>query len=586
MQRNLLELTAPNTQALNLMRLPTPPTSATMESAAVAAAASANATPIILQTQLLFQAAASSPTPALLNLSATLNRVTTQTSQHSPQVATSLTSLAATASPLSTTTAGFLTCPNTNGATALSATIGPPTPLADDLPSSLHFKSAHQPLDNSATTSPQIVVGVPRVVNSANTMPSAQSQAAAPVAPPQMQDVNIQTDTPVCSEDENSSCPLNSTTTATTGAAGNATSTEHCTTAQCTPPLTQNDELYHDTEAQQPLELTKPLATNIILHRATTPFVESSCQSLSEERSGSLKSPLRQQNSAYHNEIYGEDRKVNEERLDHVPMSLTPTISSSTTTPHTRQPEDMTGLELLSNISASTLAKTATIRVKQEPLDAVSEANMCHHLAASEPHPVRESNSCHLESHLSEQQNSLILHPENLPTPASPQPPHSPSLSHPVMSSHSPINNIAPNEDVEPLGGLKLLCALAEQRIHEEEVQSTNMNATNGLFRTTAASSPHNFSCASFAQNAFIKPCPTATRSLLPWTAQIYVSFTGNRNCPRPVLPVAPASQLTYQKPFQKVQLNGRNTNIPNILQNLHHRLSQRLWYQCSQCQQ
>ncbi|XP_065369640.1 protein winged eye isoform X2 [Calliphora vicina] len=495
---NLLELSAPNTQALNLMRLPTPPTSATMESAAAASAAAA---PSHLSTQLLFQTATPSPTPTLLNLSATLNRVTpAQSSQSSPNVTTTLTSLANTSTSLnSTTSGGFLTCPHPAG-TTLSSSIGPPTPLADDMPA-LHFKTTTQHMDTSS--SPQIVMGVPRVVNPAlpNTMPS---QAHPATAAPQMQDVNIQTDTPVCSEDENSSCNLNTTTTQCNGGSSSSANTEQCTTAQCTPPLTQNDELYHDSEAQQPLELTKSTPPNNC-HRAETPLVESSYQLLRpEEQMPLLKSPIKQQTAAQLNEAIEEQHHALPlHDHDHQQsFSLTATITSSTATPHTN-PEDLTGLELLSNISTSTLAKTVNIRVKQEPLDAVNESTMCH-LAAPEQHPVMELNSSHLETHLSEQHNSLILHADNLPTPASPRP-QSPS-QHLVIASHSPVANLAQSEDVEPLGGLKLLCALAEQRIQEEEeVQSTTMNAANGIFRPASTNSPHHFN-ASFTQNAFVKP--------------------------------------------------------------------------------
>ncbi|KAI8124681.1 Protein winged eye [Lucilia cuprina] len=501
---NLLELSAPNTQALNLMRLPTPPTSATIESAAVAAAVSAAATPSHLSTQLLFQTATPSPTPTLLNLSATINRVTAaQSSQNSPNVTTTLAPLANTSSPLnSTTTGGYINCPNT-GSTTLTANIGPPTPLADDMPV-MQFKTNTHHLDNS--TSPQIVVGVPRIVNPAlpNSITTSQTHTSAS-APPQMQDVNIQTDTPVCSEDENSSCPLNSTT-ACNGVA-NSAATEQCTTAQCTPPLTQNDELYHDSEAQQPLELTKPSPHNNNCHRAETPLVESSSQLLrSEEQMPILKSPIKQQTAAQLNETIEEQQQHNLPPNEQQQHSLTPTITSSTATPHTN-PEDLTGLELLSNISTSTLAKTVTIRVKQEPLDTINESTMCH-LTAAEQQPMMESNSNHMDPQLSDQPNPMILHADNFPTPPSPQP-QSPTLTqHHVMSTHSPVANLAPSDDVEPLGGLKLLCALAEQRIQEEEeVQSTSMNnAANGIFRPpTANSSPQHFS-SSFTQNSFVKP--------------------------------------------------------------------------------
>ncbi|TMW47682.1 hypothetical protein DOY81_007230 [Sarcophaga bullata] len=494
---NLLELSTPTTQALNLMRLPTPPTSATIESAAVAAAVSASGTPSQLSTQLLFQTATPSPTPTLLNLSATLNRVTSANTVHQQNSSgtTTLTPLGGgNTTPLTTTTAnGFLNCPSTGG-TTLTASIGPPTPLGDDI-AGLHFKTQHM----DAASSPQIVVGVPRIVNPAlpNNMPSSQASA------PQMQDVNIQTDTPVCSEDENSSCPLNSSQC--NGANISTNSTEQCTTAQCTPPLTQNDELYHDTEAQQPLELTKPTPTSH-QNRSETPQVESSSQ-LPLEEAIVNKSPIKQQPLCAVNDTFRTEKASEETNQVNV-ASTTPAISSSTT-----NPEDMTGLELLSNISTSSLAKTATIRVKQEPPDTLNDLNMCHLNANSDQHIGMELNSSHLDSsHLNDQQNSLILRAENLPTPPSPAP--STATQQPILSPQSPPANITQSEVVEPLGGLKLLCALAEQRIQEEEeVQSTTMNAsgTSSLFRPLPANSPHNFN-STFGQNAFVKSCcPTSS---------------------------------------------------------------------------
>ncbi|KAL9896076.1 BAH domain and coiled-coil containing protein winged eye isoform 2-T2 [Glossina fuscipes fuscipes] len=459
---NLLELSSP-AQALNLMRLPTPPTSATMESAAVAATAA----PQHLQPQLLFQTAGSSPTPALLNLSATLNRVT---GSHSsvPTTLTSNTNIGSMQTGSLNSNVNFLNS-NQNSTSTLTTTVGPPTPLADD--TAINFKTS-----NLEATS-QIVVGVPRVVT--QTLPSVPTITA-----PQMQDVNIQTDTPVCSEDENSTCPLvmqqHQQQQQEQQITVSSITAEVCSTGNCTPPQLQADEIYHDTDAQQPLELIKG---QTVLE--TPPQVESSTNVSTEV----LVSKIAGNNSEQPTVI---DEKCNENRPPTPPIS-----SSSAPLPPSQStnPEDLTGLELLSNISTSSLVKPGTIRVKQEPLDHVHEGTAGHVV----PDQSLMDSNCQQAEHRQQQQQSHAF----LPPSTSPH-----SLSNPLP--HQDNNNLpppshqAPHNVVEPLGGLKLLCALAEQRIQEEEeVQSSGLNSssTNGMFQQPI-SSPHSFS-TSFAQASF-----------------------------------------------------------------------------------
>uniref|UniRef100_A0A1A9ZHM4 BAH domain-containing protein n=1 Tax=Glossina pallidipes TaxID=7398 RepID=A0A1A9ZHM4_GLOPL len=389
---NLLELSSP-AQALNLMRLPTPPTSATMESAAVAAAAA----PQHLQPQLLFQTAGSSPTPALLNLSATLNRVT---GSHS-SVPTTLTSNANITSMQTgslNSNVNFLNT-NQNSTSTLTTTVGPPTPLADD--TAINFKTS-----NLEATS-QIVVGVPRVVT--QTLPTVPTITA-----PQMQDTVLE----------------------------------------------------------------------------TPPQVESSTNVSAEV----LASKIAGNNSDQPTVI---EEKCNENRPPTPPIS-----SSSAPLPPSQStnPEDLTGLELLSNISTSSLVKPGTIRVKQEPLDHVHEGTAGHVVPDQS---LMDSNCQILDSQQAEHRQQQQQSHAFLPPSTSPH-----SLSNPLP--HQDNNNLpppshqAPHNVVEPLGGLKLLCALAEQRIQEEEeVQSSglNSNSNNGMFQQPI-SSPRSFS-TSFAQASF-----------------------------------------------------------------------------------
>ncbi|XP_030369613.1 protein winged eye isoform X2 [Scaptodrosophila lebanonensis] len=324
---NLLELQASSAQhALNLMRLPTPPTSATIESA------------LSQQPhQILFQTGAASlptpttsigpptPTPALLNLS-----------MHS---ATSL--------PTPTTS------------------IGPPTPgPAPCDEAALNFK-LHTPL------TPQTP---PRLVVSSGNPPSAVTSLM-----PQMQDVNIQTDTPVCSEDENSSCPLK---------------------------VQETDA----DAAQQPLELTKQPSEHV---------TECHNQASNSPSAAAFSSSI---------------EPVHKEALPTQMQPLQSVQQSAKLSPPQAAAEDLTGLELLSNISTNS---TPLVRVKQEPME-----------------------------HAEQLEHALV--PSAVMTTRRLTPP-------PPVQVTTAIDVVAPSE---PLGGLKLLCALAEQRIQEEEVQGSSLFAT------------------------------------------------------------------------------------------------------------
>ncbi|XP_023164580.2 protein winged eye isoform X2 [Drosophila hydei] len=286
-------------QALNLMRLPTPPTSATMEP---------TATPLSqpLPHQILFQTAPSTPTPALLNLS-----------MHSASA-----------------TAGIVA----------------DTPTSCD-EAALNYK-LHAPLT-----------------------PQTPPRLGAATLLPQMQDVNIQTDTPVCSEDENSSCPLKAT--------------QEVCESQLPLELTKPSEPHnaHNNQANQPNEC----------HTQTSP---SDIISASANASFSVSEPTE------------------------VPIEQLP-VPQQQQQQHQQQqtaPEDLTGLVLLSNISTNS---TPLLRVKQEPVE--------HHESA----------------------------PAQMTVP-------------PVEST--PMQQLMDVERTqsEPLGGLKLLCALALQ----EEVQGSSLFAT------------------------------------------------------------------------------------------------------------
>ncbi|XP_020799641.1 protein winged eye isoform X7 [Drosophila serrata] len=296
-----LEATRDKEQALNLMRLPTPPTSATMEPSTLG-----HATPH----QLFQSVPITTSTPALLNLS-----------MHGS---------------------------------------GGQLPVATPLPAvcdeaALNYK-LHAPL--TPQTPPRIA--------------EISAPGSTPLLP-QMQDVNIQTDTPVCSEDE--SFPG--------------------------PPKPQESVAEANPTAAtliQPLELTKPSEASHTqpneCHTQTEP--SDILPSASQAESAEQTSP------------------------EPIEMSSQATQAAQTA------PEDLTGLELLSNISTNS---TPLVRIKQEPVE---------HVEPPQPQLVEVA---------SEEPPLTMQQIEPAPTP-------------------------------EPLGGLKLLCALAEQRIQEEEeVQGSSLFA-------------------------------------------------------------------------------------------------------------
>ncbi|XP_017003705.2 protein winged eye isoform X2 [Drosophila takahashii] len=332
-----LEAARDKEQALNLMRLPTPPTSATMEPLP---SSLGQATP-----HHLFQSAAmatATAQPTLLNLS-----------MHG------------------------------NGGAAELTAAATPLPSVCDEAAALNYK-LHAPL--TPQTPPRL--------------------AEIPV--PQMQDVNIQTDTPVCSEDE--SFPV----------AGKS----------------------QETADPPPLELTKP---SEVSHTQPT-----ECHTQTEP-----------------SEIPSASQEEEEE----------PPAETMMTQAEQAAPEDLTGLELLSNISTNS---KPLVRVKQEPVEQVEIP----------PQPVEQMPI--------EEPAPPMQEMELEPTPQAP----------------------------EPLGGLKLLCALAEQRIQEEVVQGSS------LFATPSSRTP--------------TPTPTATSPPLPFEAKSCFAFGQSQVAAS----VFPSSSSSFQMPL------------------------------------
>lgn len=398
---NLMNLQAGNVQELNLMRLPTPPTPASLE-----------ATASQLHPQILFQANTTS-SPALLNLSASGTAIL-------PRVGSTV--------PSSLTT-NFLN--NVETTTTLTATMGgPPTPLGDE---ALNYKT-------TTIDTQQFVVGVPRVGGSVT-----GNSSIGP--PPQMQDVNIQTDTPICSEDESSSCPHTVQNNMPTSAS----------VASTTPPPSEMD--VHETETEQPLELTTAGGGVVDVHADVDEVpqnAEAPCHKSETEEGGATDEFRGSGDSSYvdHNvfEISTEasratavESKTLSGAVTNVPAAgatSTEELMSAASKPITLQAtaEDLTGLELLSNISTSSLAKNSCLSVKLEPVE------HSEYIVYTE---VEQNNNA------TNLRKSVGRHSQNIPVE---------NNVRTMLPTQAPLT--------EPLGGLNLLCALAEQRM-QEEVQSS-----------------------------------------------------------------------------------------------------------------
>ncbi|KAH8357134.1 hypothetical protein KR084_004003 [Drosophila pseudotakahashii] len=363
-----LEAARDKEQALNLMRLPTPPTSATMEPMP---SSLGQATP-----HHLFQSAAmATPTPALLNLS-----------MHG------------------------------NGGELAAAT---PLPAVCD-EAALNYK-LHAPL--TPQTPPRL-----------SEIPVTGSTQLLP----QMQDVNIQTDTPVCSEDESFPGPAK--------------------------PQEAAVEAFPPPSLIQPLELTKPSEAS---HTQPT-----ECHTQTEPSDIPSASQ--------------------EESAEQTPPEPPVEMMSQATQADQAAPEDLTGLELLSNISTNS---KPLVRVKQEPVE---------HVEQLQAPPLQPVEMMPLE-----------------PTP--------------------PMLEMEPTPAPEPLGGLKLLCALAEQRIQEEVVQGSSLFATPSsrtptptppqTLGTTATSPPLAFeakSCFSFGQSQGGSVFPSSSSSFqMPLSSPGFPSMQG-----------------------------------------------------------
>ncbi|XP_017468830.1 PREDICTED: protein winged eye isoform X4 [Rhagoletis zephyria] len=491
---NLLDLqnaaAAANTQALNLMRLPTPPTSATMENAAAAAGGPQ------LQPQILFHAS-STPSPALLNLSASMPR----------GAAGSVGAGTTTVTPTGIFISGGGGC---GGGTAtpvtLSATIGPPTPLGDE-PTAINFKTS--PVEAPPQQSVGgIVVGVPRVISN-----NGQAMQAGP--PPQMQDVNIQTDTPVCSDDENSTCPL-ALQQQQQQLQQHLQQQLHATQSGAA----QSPNYMNDGEVQQPLELTKQsyhsgvtncsegagyttnTAPTYIATKTTTDANQLECHN---EVNATPNREAEYQEASAHQQSQSQPLPPPPTRPPTAcsmgeAAAMHPVSESLQSSEHYQYhqqqqqlnqqqqsgAEDLTGLELLSNISTSTLAGKgigvgvgmAMVRVKQEPLDHMdapvssmgadmaSQPALTTHLMPQETVLKSQAASASCDSCVPREPEMLQRQPTPLPL--------LPAVATPAQLP------LAPTPGVEPLGGLNLLCALAEQRIQEEvQISRSHLFADN-----------------------------------------------------------------------------------------------------------
>ncbi|XP_037956186.1 protein winged eye isoform X2 [Teleopsis dalmanni] len=430
----LINLQNSNSQALNLVRLPTPPTSETTETVGIPAT----------QSQLLYQP---EPTSSLLNLSITSN----------------------------------------GSSTSLNET---------NITSKSH-------LDENNETLQQHVVNITKV--------NQTSKQPITSLTPQTQDVNIQTDTPICSEDENSSCPH------MTVQITNSISTIPASDSYNSLPSVSHEQ---DICEQQPLELTKSNAEYInISNNQVETAVRTKCHSSEADKYRIEHSSYEQ---SFQTDLNHSEKTSICEDIQAVPQN---TIECETSHVDRNSTEDLTGLELLSNISTSSLAKSnSNVRVKQEPIEH-SDYNFKKQLLIKNTAVTQQVNEFDIPCTINQ---TINLHKSQLQS-----------------------------STVEPLGGLNLLCSLAEQRL-QEEVQNSNselfLSQSNKTFKSNENKNTDDLSTFSLAKETLSSSLDHAFPSL----EDIELPLT----CSNLVSSVTESSKRRKHKHSKSLKLNQNNLMI------------------------
>lgn len=243
---------------------------------------------------------------------------------------------------------------------------------------------------------------------------------AAKTCVPDVQDATIQTDTPVMSEDDNT-----------------------CSAEDCLLPNQQIEE-EKDVVIPSSTTLSEHLSPPLACHNVSTNVIE-------EEKETTLGNT--DTDSSKNDSGFGSNAVTSTNSLEE-PSSITEEINSNNVTANIEDeqfvapynlpsiekgpensstPVDLSGLELLSNISIEASEKKVTY-IKKEPIEEkknttferIEEINLNEHLESN----MRKEND---DKHLMSSENEKFVSDQN-----------------------------------EQLGGLNLLCALAEQRIQEE----------------------------------------------------------------------------------------------------------------------
>ncbi|XP_055848750.1 protein winged eye [Episyrphus balteatus] len=271
---------------------------------------------------------------------------------------------------------------------------------------------------------------------------------------PEMQDVNIQTDTPVCSDDESAPTEFNST------------------------------ELV-SYNLQQPLDKFRSVSSlchnNCVGCKTTSSSKENSIDSLPQCTTTSYdiakhntSLPAMPETYVYEKECIS-NRSANKNEIYNTESSTILPSAESNSESSTFKPTsnstapapllEMSGLELLSNISTGSFVNhdsLKAVRVKQEPCENIENERTNDSLNNSEPYGLNCSNTFEISN---------------------PDPKEKVNLCDSIKTS-------TPRGEEKSLGGLNLLCALAEQRI-QEEVENNNLTTKESSSETKKRKHKH-----------------------------------------------------------------------------------------------
>ncbi|XP_052903355.1 protein winged eye [Anopheles moucheti] len=389
---------------------------------------------------------------------------------------------------------------------ALPTTVTPA--LLSGLSQTANVSSAPPPLVATSVSATTCLTPPPDTTSTMHAQTDATDGAAVSVPdviePPEVQDANIQTDTPIMSEDESTQPPGGTDTETTITEAAAILSTE-ATLASAYQALASEQPLCHSTliNSSGDSAIEPDMSTSGLLNATNT----SNCDQVDMEleptnnKSAPPTPPGPVQNEPENLTVGatpsgGQQRRVPKLEV-HSPTGQAPTVVGGTfstsrsekdpTGPARQQdhPVDLSGLELLSH-SIEVFQKKSSL-IKKEPispqLPADPPLSLVPSVAATPAGP---------------------LCPEQLPQQSAGSCQLAPAMVPPTVPE-------AFLRADEPMGGLNLLCALAEQRFQEEGMFNKDSTATSSSSGSSNSSGSSYTSTSSSSSTASPPASPPNT---------------------------------------------------------------------------